>query len=161
MAMEFRMVSPEEAESMSDYIHPIWVDTYAPIIPGGRERAEIIFDDWVGPAKVRRDMAAGHFFAYIIIDGRKAGLISAGKEGDDLVISKLYVAPDFRHRHIAMESLDYLADYGRSKGCVRAILEVNPNNAAAVSLYERYGFKKVGENQYQYGPTSVMAYELR
>lgn len=76
--MELEFLSPEDAEEISDYVHQMWVDTYSPIVPGGRNRAESIFDAWVGPDKIRRDMADGHFFAYILIDGQRAGLISAG-----------------------------------------------------------------------------------
>ena len=158
--MEFRIVTPDEAESMSEYIRPIWIETYAPIVLGGRQRAESIFDDWVGPAKVRRDMEAGHFFAYIIKDGARVGLISAGKEGDDLLISKLYVDPEFRHNHIGREAFAYLLEYGRENGCKRAVLEVNPKNEAAISLYRKCGMEEVGKKQYEYSYTSVMAIDL-
>ena len=66
--MELKFLSPEDAEEMSEYIRPIWIDTYAPIVPGGRERAERIFNDWVGPDKVRHDMENGYFFAYVMVD---------------------------------------------------------------------------------------------
>ena len=155
--MELKFLSPDNAEELSEYIHPIWVDTYAPIVPGGRERAERIFDEWVGPDKVREDMGRGYFFAYVLSDGERAGLISAGVEGSDLEVSKLYIAPEFRHHNLGGEALDFMLDYAREKGCKRAVLEVNPRNEAAISLYINHGFRPIGQKQHDVGYTQLMA----
>ena len=64
--MEFKYLAAEDAEEASAFVHDMWVDTYAPIVLGGRERAENIFDDWIGPDKIRKDMSRGHFFIYIV-----------------------------------------------------------------------------------------------
>ena len=155
--MELKFLSPEDAEEMSEYIRPIWIDTYAPIVPGGRERAERIFNDWVGPDKVRHDMENGYFFAYVMVDDERIGLISAGVEGDDLEVSKLYIIPEFRHHNYGGEALDFMLDYGKEKGCKRAILEVNPRNESAISLYEKHGFRPIGQKPHDVGYTQLMA----
>jgi len=159
--MDFRILSWEDAESISDYVHDMWVDTYAPIILGGRERAEDIFDDWVGPGKIRKDMASGHIFVYAVMDGEVVGLLSAGKEGDELFISKMYISPDHRHKGIGKECMDYLLDYGRENGCRMASLEVNPLNTVAKRFYESNGFVEREKKHYQYGYTLIMAADLR
>ena len=154
--MEFKFLSPEDAEEVSEYVHPIWVDTYAPIVPGGRERAERIFNEWVGPEKIRHDMANGHFFAYVMDGDQRVGLISAGVEGTDLEVSKLYIAPEFRHRNYGGDALEFMLEYGKEKGCKRAILEVNPRNEAALSLYRNHGFRPEGQKQHDVGYTQLM-----
>jgi ribosomal protein S18 acetylase RimI-like enzyme len=159
--MEFVFLSEAEAEDISAFIHDVWVDTYAPILVGGRERAESIYDDWVGPEKIRRDMAAGHFFAYPMVEGVPIGMVSAGAEGRDLMISKIYILPDQRGKGYGRGCLQFILGYGREHGCSRALLEVNPKNESAIRFYRENGFKKVGENIYEVSNTEVMATDLR
>jgi len=158
--MEFKTLTQEDAESISAYVHDMWVDTYAPIILGGRERAESIFDDWVGPDRIRKDMEAGHFFLNPILDGEAVGLISAGKEGDNLVISKMYISPDHRNKGLGRKCMDYLLDYGRESGCRTATLEVNPLNSSAKNFYESFGFTEIRKRKYLKGYTVIMAVDL-
>jgi ribosomal protein S18 acetylase RimI-like enzyme len=157
MAMEFRYVTESEAEEASAFVHDMWVDTYAPIVLGGRRRAENIFDDWVGPEKIRRDMSRGHFFVYPMVDGKIIGLLSAGKEGDDLEISKIYISPEQRGKGYGKECLDFLLEKGAVMGCRRAFLEVNPGNTAAVRFYTSAGFRIVGRKEYEHSHTKIMA----
>ena len=50
-----------------------------------------------------------------------------------------------------------MLEYGREKGCRRAVLEVNPRNSAAISLYKGRGFRPVGLNMHDVGYTQIMA----
>ncbi|MBE6517971.1 MAG: N-acetyltransferase [Thermoplasmata archaeon] len=149
--MELIFLNESDAESISEYIHDMWVDTYAPIIKGGRQHAEDIFDDWVGPGRIRKDMSMGHFYAYPVKDGRILGLMSAGKEGDELFISKVYIAPEHRGEGYGSEAVKLVLDYGRARACKRAVLEVNPKNENAKRFYSGLGFKKVGVREYESG----------
>ena len=161
MPMEFRYLTESDAEEASAFVHDMWVDTYAPIVIGGRQHAEDIFDDWVGPRKIVSDMSRGHFFLYLLEDGRIIGLISAGKEGDDLEISKIYILPEYRGKGLGQESLDFLLAKGRELGCRKAFLEVNRQNNPAIAFYSKNGFVPVGERVYEHSSTMVMAVELR
>lgn len=44
MTPELVFLTPSDASEASAFVRPIWIDTYAGIIYGGRERAELIFD---------------------------------------------------------------------------------------------------------------------
>lgn len=154
-------MSPDEADEISSYVHDMWVDTYAPIVYGGRKRAEDIFDDWVGPNKIRADMEKGFFFAYLIDGGETVGLISAGKEGDDFVISKVYIAPEYRKKGYGRACMDYILQRGRELSCRRAVLEVNPRNQTAMEFYHNLGFEPVGRKEYDHSHTDILGLELR
>ncbi len=160
-SMEFRYLTESDAEEASAFVHDMWVDTYSSIVRGGRQHAEEIFDDWVGPKKIVNDISRGHFFAYMLVDGERIGLVSAGKEGPDFEISKLYILPEYRHGGHGLEALDFLLDKGRELGCRRAHLEVNQNNTQAIQFYEKHGFRTVGVNEYEHSCTLTMAVELR
>lgn len=159
--MEFRFLTESDAEDISRFIHDVWVDTYAPIVKGGREWAERIFDNWVGPERIRKDMAMGYFYADLVVGDDVVGLASAGKEGDAIFISKLYIMPEFRRRGYGQQALDLIFDLGREQGCTSAKLQVNPRNEAAISFYKKYGFRTVGRNEYERGYTDVMSTVLR
>ncbi len=158
--MEFKYLAEEDAEDASAFVHDMWVDTYAPIVIGGRERAENIFDDWIGPNKIRKDMSRGHFFIYILEDGKKIGLMSAGKEENGLEISKIYLLPEYRGRGLGRKCMEFMMDKGREMGCNRAYLEANHDNKNALAFYESLGFKPSGKNLYEHSYTLVMAREL-
>jgi len=70
---------------------------------------------------------------------------------DELHISNLAVAPGFRRRKIGEVMLWLSMQIGKEKQCRVALLEVRAGNRAAISLYEKHGFRVVGvrKNYYQ------------
>ena len=158
--MDFSYIGSDGAQELSDFLHPLWVDTHAPIVDGGREWAEYVFPRWGGTDKIREDLSKGHFYAYVMIDGKKAGVLSAGTEGDVLKVGRLYIIPEFRGKGIGSACLEFILDYGRDKGCRIAELSVNPRNENAIAMYYKYGFKETSRKQHERGYTSIMTVEL-
>ena len=70
---------------------------------------------------------------------------------DEIHISNLAVAPGFRRFRIGEAMLKISLQISREKNCKQAYLEVRKSNVAAISLYEKYGFKivDVRKNYYQ------------
>ncbi len=62
---------------------------------------------------------------------------------DELRLMNLAVEPSIRRRGIASDLIRYMLSVGRESGAVRAVLEVRASNVAALSLYERVGFRQV------------------
>lgn len=158
--MELSYICPERAEEFSAFLRPLWVDTHAPLINGGREWAEFVFERWGGIDRIRDDLSKGHFYAYIIIDGKRIGVVSAGAEDEKLIVGRLYILPEYRGRGIGSECLEYILDYGRDRGCRMAELCVNPKNNNAIALYSKFGFKETSRKQNERGYTSIMTMEL-
>lgn len=68
-------------------------------------------------------------------------------------VTNLAVHPDWRRNGIARTLLETILERSRLAGAVRAILEVRPSNAAALSLYSPFGFQVVGRRQGYYTDT--------
>ncbi|UCE04568.1 MAG: ribosomal protein S18-alanine N-acetyltransferase [bacterium] len=70
---------------------------------------------------------------------------------DEIHISNLAVAPEYRRLKIGETMLRITLQIGLAKKCRFAHLEVRKNNIAAIWLYKKYGFRIVGirNNYYQ------------
>ncbi|MGC4113862.1 MAG: ribosomal protein S18-alanine N-acetyltransferase [Myxococcales bacterium] len=63
---------------------------------------------------------------------------------DEIHVLNVATAPAERGRGIARALLDECFARGKTKGAVLATLEVRRSNEAALRLYDRYGFRRVG-----------------
>jgi len=64
--------------------------------------------------------------------------------GEELRINNLAVAPDCRRQGVGGWLLQRILDQAAALGCSEASLEVRPSNLAALALYERHAFRRVG-----------------
>ncbi len=70
-------------------------------------------------------------------------------------IKRMYVRPQFRGLGFAKMMLDHLADYARSQGVGTLRLETGIHQGAAISLYERTGFRRIPPfGEYRQDPLS-------
>lgn len=69
---------------------------------------------------------------------------------DEIHISNLAVAPEFRQLKIGETMLWMTLQIGKEKNSKQAHLEVRRSNTAAISLYQKYGFKVIGVRKNYY-----------
>ncbi|PYS95138.1 MAG: ribosomal-protein-alanine N-acetyltransferase [Acidobacteria bacterium] len=81
---------------------------------------------------------------------RLIGYIAARISADELHINNIGVRPDFQHQGVGRALLGAALDIASARGARLAVLEVRAGNAAARALYERVGFKVVGERRNYY-----------
>ena len=90
---------------------------------------------------------------YIVatIDEKIVGYLGIYILGDQSDISNVCVQKDYRRMHIAEAMLSYIFDRAKSNNVKEITLEVRESNVAAISLYEKMGFKEIGirKNYYQ------------
>ncbi len=104
--------------------------------------------------------------AYLLTDYDSVSLI-ARVDGEivGFIIGKIYVsgksaighiltidvAPEHRRRGIGLKLLQNIEKMFRCKGVKICCLEVREDNIAALSLYQKFGYKKVGRLENYYG----------
>ena len=69
---------------------------------------------------------------------------------DEGYISNVAVSPAFRRRGIASALIRALLDRARERNLSFVTLEVRESNAAAIALYEGFGFRPVGRRKNYY-----------
>ena len=78
------------------------------------------------------------------VGGRIAGYIGCLFAADEGDITNVSVSGACRRRGIGSLLVRALLDEARKRGAVRIVLEVRQSNAAAIRLYEKYGFEQIG-----------------
>lgn len=63
---------------------------------------------------------------------------------DEAHLLNLSVARDAQRTGLGWRTLDWMAEVARGYGGRTMLLEVRPTNAAALRLYQRYGFERIG-----------------
>jgi ribosomal-protein-alanine N-acetyltransferase len=86
------------------------------------------------------DNDQAHFFV-ADVDGRVAGVAGYWFIVDECHISTVAVHPDWRRQGLGELLVRSVLRHARSLGAVMATLEVRVSNAAAIRLYEKFGFK--------------------
>lgn len=67
-----------------------------------------------------------------------------------LEIMNVVVSPDHRREGIGRQMMTWVLDEGKRRGCTEAFLEVRVSNAAAIQLYNAFGFRTINTRQKYY-----------
>ena len=97
---------------------------------------------------------------YVIakIDDKIVGYAGFWEVVDEGQITNIAVLKDFRRQKIAQKMLEKLIEKAKNKNLCTLSLEVRKSNTAAINLYEKFDFKKVGERKDYYKNPTENAY---
>ncbi len=73
---------------------------------------------------------------------------------DEAHLLNISVARHAQRTGLGWRTMDWMADVARGHGGRTMLLEVRPSNEAAVRLYERYGFERIGVRRGYYPANS-------
>ena len=90
------------------------------------------------------------FFVAAEEDGAFVGYAGMHCPMGDCYIDNIAVAPATRRHGAATALLRALEEHGRALGGTFLSLEVRPSNAAAIALYEGFGFRQAGRRKNYY-----------
>ena len=94
---------------------------------------------------IMRDcMFVGYHCTVYLEDGAVAGYGILNLGAGEAHIMNLCTAPQRRRSGIARRLLSHLLEQARSLRAEIVLLEVRPSNAAAIALYQAFGFSEIG-----------------
>ena len=140
--LRFEAIGPDEAEGLSELAYPLLREVYS-YVPD--DLLDEFLEQEQSSEGIRRQMAEGTVYEWIIADGVRAGYLAYGMEGDAMHLGKLYLFEGYRGRGIGSQAMDRVEGIARSRGARSIVLEVNERNAGAISLYSRKGFRESGK----------------
>ena len=112
--------------------------------------------------QIREELDHPDAVIFLAFDGdRAAGFSSARKSLDFAELFRIAVIPEARHHHIGSALLDEVIAWTKQQGLPSLLLEVREDNAAAIGLYEKKGFRETGRRKNYYdGNTAAVLMEL-
>lgn len=93
---------------------------------------------------------ANAFYTVLEVSGQICGYAGLWRILDEGHITNVAVHPDFRRSGYGRQLVGALIDYAKSCGLVALTLEVRVSNAAAISLYQSFGFRVEGRRKRYY-----------
>lgn len=146
--MRLEYIGPERAEEISEIAYTLFFEVYP---YETRETLLGFLDETQAPGRIREQMAAGMRYAFILTDdGRRAGYVGYGMEGDRMFLSKLYLFPEFRGHGLGSAVMDLAEMEAVGKGARSIYLDVNGRNTGAIELYRRKGYVEKGRTGLNY-----------
>jgi ribosomal protein S18 acetylase RimI-like enzyme len=145
-----RNADKTDVHVISTLAHAIWPDTYGSILSEGQ--LIHMLDLFYSEESLKKQMDDNHHFLLALSNAETVGFASyshSNKTGE-YKVHKLYVHPMLHGHGFGKKILDRIIKDVKPQGATKLILNVNRKNRA-VDFYERYGFKKAGEEDIAIG----------
>lgn len=145
MKTEFQeLTTPDALAAVRELAARIWPRTYAPIL--SPEQIAYMMQMMYDPAVMARELASGHHFEILKLDGLPAGYLVysayAGHPGA-AKLHKVYLDCQYHGRGFGQLMLNHAQTQCRQLGFRNLVLTVNKQNAAALRAYKRNGFERI------------------
>lgn len=158
MNFEIRQATPADAAILADLGTKVFYDAFADFSTPDDMRQYLA--DTFTEEKLRAEFdepSIAYYIAYV--DEQPAGFAKLTQKRTPealhnvpcIELERLYVHPDFQNRKIGHGLMQQCIDTARAQGNKVVWLGVSEHNPGAISLYERWGFKKFGEHIFQLG----------
>lgn len=109
-------------------------------------------------AQFLSDIQAGNRAYALWLDGALIGYAVVWLIADELHIQNIVIAPTWRKRGLGEWLLLHLLREGIEQRAELVLLDVRSSNQAAISLYQKYQFERVGarKNYYRHGEDALL-----
>ena len=143
--MEFRKMTLNDLDQISNNLHD--------------------FDDFWTVGIFKNELDNPNCYYIVAIDNNEIiGFGGINNVLDECTLNNIAVRIDKRHQNVGSQILEKLIKLSKSLNSTFITLEVNINNAYAIKLYEKFGFKNLGiRKNYYNGNTDayIMALEYK
>ncbi len=139
----FDVVTTErQREIVESLAREIWTEHYTPII--GREQVNYMLGKFQSREAVAQQIRAGIIYFLIRLDEEFIGYIAVQPKGDDLFLSKIYLASARRGRGYGKRAMQFVVSLAKERKLGKIVLTVNKSNSKSIKAYEKMGFSIAG-----------------
>lgn len=135
------VLTKEHRKIVESLAREIWTEHYTPII--GREQVEYMLDKFQSSEAITAQIKQGTLYFLVRAGDAFIGYLAVEAKGDELFLSKIYVASGQRGRGYGKKAVQFAEILARGKGLKKIFLTVNKNNVKSIRAYEKMGFKNV------------------
>ena len=105
---------------------------------------------WSRKMLAEENQCAAFLVAEDSVSGRVLGYAGLMVVADEGYITNVAVFPEYRRQGIAAQILQVFLQFAAANHLAFLTLEVRPSNAAAIALYQGFGFEEVGRRKNYY-----------
>ena len=140
---EIERAAMQDVLAIKDVLRETWHDTYASLL--SETAIEAITSQWHAPELLARQLQNPEIYFAIARDGEVvAGVVTARKQDDAIVVDRLYVRPQYQRRGIGRQLLE--SSYRAFRGARSVRLSVEAENRKGVAFYAKQGFRETTRN---------------
>lgn len=131
----------EHIEIVESLAREIWTEHYTPII--GSKQVEYMLETFQSAEAVTEQIKQGTLYFLIRTGNNFIGYLAVEPRGEELFLSKIYVASGLRGRGYGKKALQFAETLAKERNLKKIVLTVNKNNVKSIKAYEKMGFKNV------------------
>ena len=123
-------------------------------VPSIAKLEEICFSDPWSETSIKTELNNPLSYWLVADDnGIIAGYVGSQSVLDSADMMNIAIAPEYRRQGIGRKLIDNLIAHLQEQNVIALLLEVRVSNAAAISLYQKFGFEQVGRRpRYYHNP---------
>lgn len=127
-----------QIKSIESLAYEIWYEYYTPII--GKAQVDYMLEKFQSLKAIKEQIENGFLYFLCKRDNAPLGYMSVNIRGEELFLSKIYVASVNRRKGYGKEMVAFLEDLAREKALNKISLTVNRYNTNSIRMYEKVGF---------------------
>lgn len=120
----------------------IWHEHFIPII--GKDQVEYMLSRFQSYTALKEQVLNGYEYYRLLDDEKLCGYMSIRPDQDGrLFLSKLYIAKEYRGRHLATFLFEFLKRSCQKRNCSAIWLTCNKYNDNSLNVYRHLGFQTI------------------
>jgi len=144
-----RKATTEDISVIQQLAHATWPDTFKEILSG--EQIKYMLELIYSKTSLKKQLAEGHNFLIAEENDTPIAYADYSLLKDDIYkLHKIYVLPQQQGKGIGKLLIEYIIDAIKKSNAATLLLNVNRYNEAK-AMYERLGFKVIGEEDIDIG----------
>lgn len=154
MASITRITDLNQLQRVETLATEIWHEHYTPII--GAAQVEYMLEKFQSVSAMQKQIDEGYEYYSICQNEALIGYLSIQPREKHLFLSKAYVHNSYRGKGYGQKAFGFVEKRAKELSLNKVQLTVNKYNARTISVYEKYGFKKLKEAIFDIGQGYIM-----